>query len=201
MTQPQPPGTEFVLPPAAPKGRYLLPANGLQRMGLLIAFFGIGTPFYWVVLRIVTKNGGWLAFIYIAFLSWLFVFAHILALIPVAIRFSRTIPAAGGPVSTPLMLTAIIAHASTALFIGDFGDMSDSITEPLVTRLFGLDMDIAYVLGLGIGGIGILALAGAIVMACVECEHHTLAKKAEGFVPSGTVVSPSAPWPGHATPR
>lgn len=162
-----------------PNTRFQLPANGLQRAATAIAIIGLGTPAYWLALRFATKTGGWITFIYLLFASWIVLASQIACLLPTIMRTRRTSPAAGGPTSTPLMLTAIIVHLISALFIGDYGDSADQTVAPWVTRAVGLPDNAAT----AIFALLVLAWLGlqitAIIFAMRESSLESLEKSAQ----------------------
>lgn len=177
-----PPGQrQFRLPPPLPPGaRFNLPANALQRAAIAIAIIGLGTPAYWLILRFATNTAGWVLLMYIFFASWIVLGSQVALLIPTIMRARRTSPAAGGPISTPLMLAAMIVHVLSALFLGDFGDAPDQAVGPWITRVIGLPESIATLI-LGVLLLGWLSLQiSAIVLAFRESSLDYLQRVATG---------------------
>lgn len=185
MTQPNPDRPTFALPPQSRRQRIQLPANGLQKAAPIIALVGLGTPLYWLLVHGLSGHG-WGTFMYFFFVAINVFISQVLLLIPVIMRARMTDPAAGGPISTPLALAAIILHTINGLFVGDAGDAPDSGSLPWVTRTLGMSESVASYLWIGLSGLWILTQLAAIIMAFVESSRTRLEREAQKISPQAS---------------
>lgn len=160
--------------------RFALPANGLQKAAPVIAVLGLGTPVYWLALHGLTGHG-WMTFIYQIFAAVLVFASQILLLIPVIMRYRMTDPRAGGRISTPLMLVAIILHSINGLFVEDAGDGPGEHYPAWVERELGISTQVTLYLWVGLTVSWLIVQLAAIIFAFIESSRSRLQQQSRAF--------------------
>lgn len=182
---PHPPSGHWPSQPCPPQNRWgqaktpkwTLPASPLQRTAVWFAWLGLLVPVLFVVIRFGTGVAGWITVSYMFFGLVAFGLPQIVLAILVTVRAEKVRPAAGGPVSSILMLVSYAAHLLAALVLYDFGDTGPAAPSWL-EQVFGVPETVASVLGVALLLAWATSHLTAIVFAAIEGSDSALVRAA-----------------------